>query len=226
VLFAALLWLTDRYGLPIRLLEIGASAGLNLIPDRYCYVVEGKELGDRLSPVCFIEPWQPGPAIDLEDAAERLEIVARAGCDHDPLDPSDPDDRLALLSYIWPDELQRIERMRAALELAAASPVMVAAQPASEWLAAALAGAPGGGLTVIWQSVFRQYVSAEEWTAIESSVHRAIEEAPQRQLVWLSMEPSDDHLARMRLTLRGHPDQPERQLAWCGDHGPPLLWER
>ena len=49
VLFPALLWLTDRYRLPIRLLEIGASAGLNLLADRYGYVIDGQVLGDPCS---------------------------------------------------------------------------------------------------------------------------------------------------------------------------------
>ncbi len=226
VLFGALLWLTDRYRLPIRLLEIGASAGLNLIPDRYCYLVEGEELGDPASPVRFNEPWQPGPHIDTHYATRRLRIVSRAGCDHHPLDPRDLEDRLALLSYIWPDELERIERMKAALELASSSPVPITAQSAREWLEGALDAAGEDQLTVVWQSIFRQYVGADEWAAIEDTMRPALHRDRRRPLVWLLMEPRDDHLARIRLTLRTHPDEPERQLAWCGDHGPPVLWKR
>jgi hypothetical protein len=222
VLFAALLWLTDHYQLPIRLLEIGASAGLNLIPDRYCYLVDGVPLGRCWSTVRFNEPWQPSPDIDIGAAARRLEIVARAGCDLDPLDPRDPEDQVTLLSYIWPDELERIKRVRAALELAISSPVPVAAAPAAEWLQRTLAAPSDGELTVIWQSIFRQYVDPGEWVAITDSVRQA----GSRPLVWLSMEPSDDHLAGIRLAFRVHPEQPEQLLAWCGDHGPPVLWKR
>lgn len=221
VLFAALLWLTDRYRQPIRLLEIGASAGLNLIPDRYCYVVAGDRLGDPCSPVRFDEPWQPGPAIDARTATRQLRIVARAGCDEHPLDPRDPDDRLTLLSYIWPDELSRIDRMKAALVLAAGSPVPLVAQPASQWLEGALAGAEDGELTVIWQSIFRQYVSPDEWAAIEQAVRHT---DGGRSVVWLSMEPGDDHISRMRLAIRANREDQERLLAWCGDHGPPVIW--
>lgn len=226
VLFGALVWLTDRRRLPISLLEIGASAGLNLLADRYCYVVGGEALGDPFSPVHFEEPWRPGPALDASAASRRLQIVRRAGCDLSPLDPGDPEDRLTLLSYIWPDEPERIDRMKAALALAARWPAPVATQPASEWLPAALAGRRSGELTVIWQSILRQYLGREEWGAIEHSFRRAAEAGP--PVAWLSMEPSDsdDHLARVSLTLRTHPGEPQRRLAWCGDHGPPVLWDR
>ena len=138
VLFAGLLWLTDRHRRPIRLLEVGASAGLNLVADRYSYVVDGRELGDPGSPLRFVDPWAPPPPIDLAAAAAALRITARAGCDLAPLDPTQPDDQLTLLSYIWPDEPHRIERMRAALAVAARDPIPVAARHGSEWLAETL----------------------------------------------------------------------------------------
>src|SRR3954470_20019429 len=71
-LYAALLWLVDRHQMPMRLLEIGASAGLNLLTDRYCYVVDGVELGDPASPVRLVEPWERAPGIALAAAAARL----------------------------------------------------------------------------------------------------------------------------------------------------------
>ena len=79
VLFAGLLWLTNRRSRPIRLLEIGASAGLNLLVDRYAYVVGGRELGDPASALRFEEPWASPPPFDLGAAAARLDIVARGG---------------------------------------------------------------------------------------------------------------------------------------------------
>ena len=99
--------------------------------------------------------------------APSVQIVARAGCDRHPLDPGDPEDRLTLLSYIWPDELDRIERMRRALDIAASDPPTVAAQAASAWLGSQLAISTEGELTVVWQSIFRQYVDSDEWAAVE-----------------------------------------------------------
>jgi hypothetical protein len=198
VLYAGLQWLTLRDDRPVRLLEIGASAGLNLIPDRYAYASGGRVYGDAASPVRFDEPWSHPLG-----AAPR--IAQRRGCDLDPRHPGE--DQAALLSYIWPDELDRFERTRAALELAAADPPPIDRAGAADWLAEQLATTDEDLLTVVWHSVMRQYVAPEEWTRVELAL---------RDAQVLSMEPVDyDHME-----LRAG----ERLLATCGDHGPPLVW--
>jgi hypothetical protein len=224
VLYPALLWLTARHHRPIRLLEIGASAGLNLLVDRYCYLNGGQALGSATSPVRFEKPWHPPLPDQLTDAAEHLRIAFRAGCDLNPLHPGDPDDRTTILSYIWPDELNRFHRVEAALDLAAADPPQVTQQAASHWLTSALADRRPGELTVVWQSVFRQYLEPAEWSSIQAAVTSAIEAAPDMPVAWLIMEPGEDHLARLRLTLRLVAEGSEQELAECGDHGPPVHW--
>jgi hypothetical protein len=227
VLYPALLWLVERYALPIRLLEIGASAGLNLLADRFCYVSGGRAIGAAASPVRLVEPWRPPPPLDLERAAARLRIVDRAGCDPAPLDSRDREDRLTVLSYVWPDELERLDRARAALELAALDPPAVARQPAQEWLGPVLAEGPDAQLTVVWQSVVRQYVEPRAWEAIELALRRALDarHGGHRPLVWLRMEPGEDHVEGFRLTIASRVDERERLLARCGDHGPPVAWK-
>jgi hypothetical protein len=217
VLYAALLWLVDRHETPIRLHEIGASAGLNLLADRYCYVVGAAELGDPASAVRLVEPWERGPDVDLGAAAARLRIVSRAGCDLAPLDPRSIDDRLTLMSYIWPDEPERLERTRAALELAAHDPPPVARSGAADSFRS-LGPPPAGTLTVIWQSVFRQYLSDEEWGELEA--------AQPDGAVWLRMEPTDDEAADAELTICERRGEPPRRLALCSFHGAPVVWER
>ncbi|MGN6867465.1 MAG: DUF2332 domain-containing protein [Solirubrobacteraceae bacterium] len=219
VLFAGLLWLTERHRRPIRLLEVGASAGLNLLADRYTYVVGALELGDPASPLRFVDPWVPPPVADLADVASNLRIVARAGCDVAPLDPSRPDDQLTLLSYIWPDELHRIDRMRGALSVAARDPVPVAKRLGSEWLPETLASAEDGELVVVWHSVMRQYVAPGEWAAIMGAL------AGRRDVVRLSMEPALDHTAQMQLTVDDPAGAPTRRLGVCDDHGLPIRWD-
>jgi hypothetical protein len=225
VLFAVLLWLTTRYELSVRLLEVGASAGLNLLVDRYCYVIDGGSLGDPSSPVRFEEPWQPRPAIDIRRAAEQLRISARAGCDRAPLDPRDHEDRLRLISYIWPDELERIDRIRSALDLAAASePVPIATSDASAWLPQALAERRAGEITVVWHSLFRQYVTPAEWEEIEQTITSAQLEDPARPVAWVGMEPGFDHTAGIVVTFRGRPSEAPEILARANDHGPMVAW--
>lgn len=220
VLYPALLWLAARHRRPIRLLEIGASAGLNLAADRFLYRVGDLRLGHPTSPLVFLEPWVPPPPIDLAGAAAALRITARAGCDLSPLDPSRRDDQLTLASYIWPDELDRLERLRAAVSVAARDPVPIARARASQWLPGAIGSGRRGELVVVWHSVMRQYVEADEWAAIEDVL------AAHPDVVRLSMEPSvDDHLGRQRLTFREHFAGPEVTLARAGDHGLPISWE-
>lgn len=225
VLFGALLGLVARDDQPVRLLEIGASMGLNLLPDRYAYVVDGEVLGDPASTVRLVEPWRGSP-LPLGSEAARPRIVAREGCDAAPLDPRDPEDRLTALSYIWPDEPARLARVRAALEIARADPPRVVARRAEDWLPEVLADAPAGRLTVVWQSLVRQYVEPEAWDRIEHTIDAAIERAGPGGVTWLRMEPSEDHLADLRLTLRTTPGGPDRLLARCDDHGPLVVWER
>lgn len=217
VLYAALLWLTERHSKPIRLLELGASAGLNLLADRYCYVIGGVELGDPSSPVRLVEPWERPPQIDVERAAGRLRVVERGGCDLAPLDPTDPDDRLTLLSYIWPDEPERMQRTRAALELARRSPAPVERADARSWLRGVGSGPPGA-LTVVWQSVFRQYLPPGEWEALDAA-------HPGGDTVWVRMEPGEDHIDRMEIELVHEPGGAPRLLGTCGDHGAPVVWQ-
>jgi hypothetical protein len=225
VLFAGLLWLADRYRRPIRLLEIGASAGLNLLVDRYGYLAGGERLGDPGSPLRFVDPWSPPPPIDLTAAAAGLRIAARAGCDLAPLDPTEPEDQITLLSYIWPDELHRIERLRSAFAVAeAAGRVPVAMETASAWLPEAIGETGDGELTVVWHSLFRQYLQAAEWEALQQAFGATALGTGAGTTVWMSMEPSSDRLARVQLTLRLDPDGPVTTLALCDDHGLPIRW--
>ena len=232
VLYAALLWVTDRTRRPIRLLEIGASAGMNLLADRYAYAVNGIGLGDPSSEVRFDEPFDPGaaPAFDLRAAAERLTITSRAGCDAHPLSLADPTDHRRLLSYIWPDELERFARTEAALRESAAEPPTVDAEDAGDWLAARLTNftGPPEEVTVIWQSIFRQYVDGETWARLNDGFRAATSD-----VAWIAMEPiaeptgptstSSNHT--VEVTVRSNPHMAPMRLALCGYHGPPIAWE-
>jgi hypothetical protein len=225
VLYGGLLWLTERYGLPVRLLEIGASAGLNLLVDRYGYRVRGKALGDHRSPLCFTEPWEGTPVGDPAAVARRLRIAERAGCDPAPLRLATEDDRRMLLAYVWPDEPERWRRAHAAVEAAEREPPPVDAAPAGTWLPARLAVPAPGVLTVVWQSVVRQYLSTAERAQIERAIATAGAAAgADAPLAWLTAEPDGDYTHGFAVAVTTWPGGDTRELARCDDHGPPVIW--
>jgi hypothetical protein len=210
-----------RTGLPLRLLEIGAAAGLNLRVDRYRY--EGG-FGDPASPVRFEGMYERGdPPLD-----GHLQVVSRAGCDANPLDPASDEDRLTLRSCIWADQVERLRLLESALEVAGTVPVEVERADAVQWLGARLAEPAAGTATVVYHSVVWQYLGDQRREAlralIEDTGARATADTP---LAWLRMEPpanpDEEPLAELRLSL--WPGGAEDELlARTGYHGRPVHW--
>jgi hypothetical protein len=204
-------------GLPLRLLEVGASAGLNLRWDRFRYRADGFSWGPEGSPVEleFQLEGTPPPTLPAE-----IEVASRQGCDASPIDPTTLQGRLTLLTYIWPDQLERITRMRGALEVAAEEPVRLDREPAGPWAQRMLAEPAPGQATVIYHSIVSQYLSDSErarlFATIRAAGERATAETP---LAWLRMEPADDR-ANLDLTL--WPGGDDRRLARVGYHGTPV----
>jgi hypothetical protein len=116
-----------RHGLRrVRLLEPGASAGLNLNVDRYRFTGPGWSWGPE-SPL----------GIDTEAAGvvpERIEVVERRGCDLAPVDASTPEGARWLTSFVWPFDLDRHRRLAGALDVVRRHPVVVDRAPASAWV--------------------------------------------------------------------------------------------
>jgi hypothetical protein len=223
-LYGGLLHVAAASGRPIRLLELGASAGLNLRVDRFAYDLgDGVVLGDPQSPVRLDRPWRGS----FPPTGATFDIVTRAGCDPAPLDPADDADRLTLMSYVWADQLARIERLRGALQIAAEQPIAVEALPASVFLERELAAPTPGVATVVWHSVVRQYLDAEERAAVD----RALDEAGERAtldapLARLSLEPEKKAQSTFRflVELTTWPGGERGLLAECLGHGPPVTW--
>jgi hypothetical protein len=113
-LLPGFLAIAQETGMPLRLLEVGASAGLNLRWDRYRYEADGFSWGEAGSPVRLRFQIEGEPSRRTE-----LEVAERRGCDRSPIDPTSDEGRLTLLSCLWPDQAHRVERTRAALDLAA-----------------------------------------------------------------------------------------------------------
>ena len=207
-----------RLGLPLRVLEPGASAGLNLRFDHYRYEADGAAFGPADSALCFVGPWAgAAPGLDTP-----LAVAERVGCDLEPIDPTTAAGRVRLRSYVWPDQLDRLARLEAALEVAAAVHAPIERADAAAWLAARLAVASPGRTTVVAHSIMFQYLSAAGRTAMLGVIDGAGRQAtPDAPLAWLRMEPGGDR-AEIRLTT--WPGGTTRLLAVSSFHGPPVHW--
>ncbi|HEX5947389.1 MAG TPA: DUF2332 domain-containing protein, partial [Acidimicrobiales bacterium] len=214
-----------RSGLPLRLLELGASGGLNLRWDRYWYDTGETTLGDPASEVRFEGAWQ-APAGGLPDlrgpAGTGVRVVERAGCDRNPLDVTTEEGRLTLRSYLWPDQVLRRDRLEAAFAVAARVPVSVVAADLGIWVEEQLAEPVPGVATVLVHTIVWQYVDRESRRRMLAALHRAGERAtPDAPVAWLRFEPAGP-VGDLRLTW--WPGGEETVLATAEYHGVPVYW--
>ncbi len=221
----------------LRLLELGASAGLNLLVDHFGFSGTGRaggpegspppsagstwSYGDPASPVRFADPI--AGVVRVAD----FTVVDRGGCDLYPVDASTPAGRLLLTSFVWPFDVHRHERLAAALDLVAEHPVTVDRATASSWLAPALDRTDDGVLPVVWHSITRLYWPPEEIAAVQSILTAYAEHRP---LARVSLEFGADGGPSARPELHstvwqpGHPPR-HRRLGTAHDHGPPVRLE-
>jgi len=219
-LLGAFLTVAAETGLPLRCFEIGASAGLNLYWDRFHYGLGDAEWGDPTSPVEIPVEWRgPLPPLDA-----KIEVVERAACDRRPTDLADEAQRRRLLACIWPGQFDRLARSRAAIDLALANRVQVDAADALAWTRERVAPRRGAA-TVLYHSIFWQYLPRETRDGLERAIaeigERATAEAP---FAWLRMEPPMDNLAIVQLRLTVWPTGEGRLLAEVHPHGAWVNW--
>lgn len=209
-------------GLPVRLFELGASAGLNLNMDRFGYQLGGVTAGDPTSPVQLAPQWEgPPPAL------ARVQVQQRSGVDINPLDVSDASVRARLLAFVWPDQPERVVRAQAAIGLAQAQPPPLVQGDAADW-AETHVRSQKGSLAVVYHSIAHQYFSFETQTRL--AVHMAAMGAATRAdapLAWLRYEmddPAVPQLPSLRLTLWQGGEPEERLLARAHPHGASVAW--
>lgn len=218
-LLGGFLTIARETGLPLRLLEAGASAGLNLRWDRYRYEIAGQTWGDPDSPVRIGTAFTGAlPPLDAP-----VEISERRGCDLVPLDPSSAADRLTLRSSIPPDETERMELLTTALRAASETPVPVECADGADWIAEQLAARPAGMTTVLFHTIVLQYLDenrrARFLATVEAAGRQATEASP---LAWLRMEPA---FGRVRIDLTVWPGGVERELGTATNRGHQIQWE-
>ncbi|MFB8387242.1 DUF2332 domain-containing protein [Microbacterium sp. NPDC055910] len=182
---AALLPALSTIDGPIALVEVGASAGLCLYPDRYSYRYDG---GPDLDPsegesaVVLASALNGGPPLRLP------EIVWRAGIDLDPKDAAHPADRRFLTALVWPGETGRAERITAALDIVAADPPLLVRGDATEpgVLEGVVRRAPEGARVVVTTPGVLPHIPRR-------GLDRLIEIVQRLEAVWVTIDPPGLH---------------------------------
>ena len=219
---AAMLWLADQ-GLPPRFecLEIGASAGINLMLDRYRYDLGGVAVGPEVGAMTFAPEWTGAPP-----PARDIAIVLTRGCDVAPVDLTDPAQALRLKAYIWPEHSIRFQRMEAAIREAEIRKPDLVKMNAADFVEAELAKPQEAGTTrVLMHSIVWQYVPEHEQERVRTAMLAAGEKATaDRPLAWVSVE-ADRTVHRHLLKVRYWPGgDEETHLAWSHPHGADIEW--
>ncbi|BBY07203.1 DUF2332 domain-containing protein [Mycobacterium noviomagense] len=221
-LIGGLLILRRQFPLPVRLFEIGSSAGLNLRADHYRYRYPGGQWGPTDSPVIIDDAWR-----GKLPPAGAVPITERHGYDIAPIDATSPEGELALLSYVWPDMTVRMDRLRGAISLARKVPARLQRSTAAD--AVAELAVADGALTVLWHSITWQYLSADEQNAVRAGIDAVAACATVRSpFAHLMLEPqrrTPDTPHAFLLRVRSWPGGDDRVLADCAPHGPPVIWE-
>lgn len=221
-ILGAMLHLSSITGRSLEVLEIGASAGLNLAFDEYRYELgNGRSWGPLDAPLTVECAWRGRtPPLDAP-----LAVVSRAGCDLRPVDPGNPDDRARLVSYVWADQLHRMHRVEAALAHAARRHRTVDGADAADWIERKLAVPQLPGVArVVLHTIVWDYIPAPVKVRIEAALAAAGAAAtPQRPFARVSAEP-DATRGSARLDLTVWP-QGETVMLGRGDfHGRWAEW--
>jgi hypothetical protein len=200
---------------PLALLEVGASAGLCLYPDRYAYRYGDHVVGTGV-PVLDCVATGVVPPVGVP------EVVWRAGLDLNPLDVTDPADVAWLDALIWPEHAHRRARLRAAAAVAAADPPLLVRGDLVDDLPALAAQAPAGATLVVFHTSVMFYVPAPRRAAFVDLVrelpgHWIANESPGVLPYDTLPEPPGDALHSV-LALDGTP------LAWTRPHGQAITW--
>ena len=215
-LLTGLLPVVGRFGQPLEVLEIGASAGLNLLIDRYGFDLGGSRFGPADAAVTIAPIWTGAPP---EAADVRFHSVR--GVDVRPIDLSDPAAAARLAAYVWVDAPARAARLEAAIALAQAYPPDLVTGDAAEWIEARLAEPQPAGVTrVLLHSVVWQYLGPERQQRIRAAMTAAGDRATaERPLAWVRMEPDRD-AAVQEVWVETWPDgAPAARVAFSHAHG-------
>jgi len=206
---------------PLSTIEIGPSAGLNLIWDRY-----GVRYSCAGAVVAEVNPQAP-LVIDCELRGEGVppagptpRVAGRVGLELNPVDLSDADDRDWLRALMWPDQLSRLARLDRAIELFRAEKPPILAGDALALLPDALALVPRDATPVVTHTIAVYQFSRDMREALESM----LVVAGLRRPVWRLSFEYDGQLYILSAIRYADGVREETRLASCHPHGTWLEW--
>ncbi|MBC5800923.1 MAG: DUF2332 domain-containing protein [Candidatus Eremiobacteraeota bacterium] len=220
-LLGGFLMLAARFGRPLRLLELGASAGFLLRWDKYRYRAGEWTWGPPSSPVCLDEHFADA-TLPFNSEALPVAIAERRGCDLAPIDATSEAGSVRLRSFVWADQRDRLARLDAACSVARSVAATVDRADAPAWLAEKLAEPSPGTVTIVFHAVVMQYLSKNCQTIVDAILARAGEHATSdAPLARLSLEPRSGP----NVVLQLWPSGEEIGLARASLHGGDVTWQ-
>lgn len=209
------------HGLPLSLVEIGASAGLNLLWDRYGYDYgEGRRYGNASAIVQLACEPRGGALPSIPEPFP--DIALRVGIDLSPIDLSDPEAILWLRALIWPEHSERVEILKGAIEIARRDPPTLFAGDALDLLPEVLDSAPGDSALCVFHTHTVNQFSAEAKERLSSIID---EHGSKRDLFVISIEgQSNIEGALVELVAYEKGRRTRTALARSDPHGRWLEW--
>jgi hypothetical protein len=207
-------------GRPLALVEIGASAGLNLLWDRYGYDYgSGRRYGNPRSPVQIVCGLRGDRHLPL--TAVWPVVTMRVGLDLNPIDVRDPDAALWLRALVWPDEVGRAELLQQAVQVAQQDPPRLLAGDALDILPEVLATIPPDQAECVFHTHTINQFRPEARARLAELL---AEHARGRDLYRVSIEWLGKTYPRLELISYEDSAKTEHLLAYCGSHGEWLEW--
>ncbi len=217
-IMAALLWLSPRVGPRFEMNELGASAGVNTMMERYHYGLGGTEVGPPDSPMRIVPEWRGSTPIPA-----AVEITAIEGCDRAPVNLADPAEALRLKSYVWAEVTERMARIDAAIRLAGEQPPRLTQMDAGDWVDERLAAPQEAGTTrVFYHSIVWQYLPPETRARITEAIIGAGDAGG--RIAWIMLETNRETF-RHELIVRYWPGGEPVLLGEAHAHGAWVAWQ-
>jgi hypothetical protein len=221
-LLPAFLFLAEAYGgRALDLVELGPSAGLNLLWDRYAYAYREGRWGSSELTLRGVE-YAPVPR---EVLGRRVEVRRRLGIDLKPVDVTAEHGARLLHAFIWPGRVERAQRLRKAIAILRREPPSLVRGDYVGLLPSVLADRDEDALTVVFQTASTGYIGPERRAELRELLEAAGRDGP---LGWVSTraveELEEDRHDSYELEVALWPGGERRFLLRCDFHGNWLRW--